>query len=651
MSAALSCRTPLLALIALLGFPAGAALAQLPDYTGRPIVDLIDALRDQGARIAYSTDSLPARLRVNATPDTEDRLEALREILAPHGLDVEVGPRDTWLIVRRPRATSPLATVPTDSGPTLIPPSLETVIVTASRYPIERRSAVSATDFGRHTLETTPALGQDPLRITHRLPGVASDQLSSRMHIRGGDLDEVLLRLDGIRLYSPYHLKDFQNIFSSINPRVIESMDVRTGGYEARFGDRLSGVVDMSSITPSEYRHHELGVSFLETSVLSSGLFGDGAGSWVTSLRRGNLDVLAEAADSDIGKPQYVDFFNKLEFSLSPRLRIETAILSLDDKITLKDGDQADATADYDDSYIWTTLTRSGEGGLESSFTVSSTNLHRTRAGDLNEADRVIGSLSEMSRFDRLALSAEWSLQPIEALYINWGAEYAKSDSRHRFAADRSFLRPITATELDGSNSPPVGADLRLRQIKRAAHVSFRYQPIQRFVTEIGARWDEQTLTGESQISPRLNARFDISARTRLRAGWGEFAQSGSLSELAIADGITAPGPTEKSTHTVFGIEHAFHDTILARLEVYEKRANRLTPRFENLFERVSLVPELLPDRFRIAPLSAETRGIEFGIDGGLDRFSWWTNVALARTRERLASGTFRRSWDERRAI
>jgi outer membrane cobalamin receptor len=630
------------------GLAASEALGQIPDFSGRPIVDLIEALRDQGIRIIYSEDLVSTRLRVLVEPSTDDTLEGLREILNPHGLDVEAGPRDTWLVVQQAK----LPDTPTPGEPPPEPlivtrPSLETVIVMASRYSINRPSAISASTIGRHTLESTPALGQDPLRVPQGLPGVTGNQLTSRIHIRGGRYDEVLLKLDGVRLYSPYHLKDFQNFFSSINPRVIESMDIRTGGYEARFGDRMSGVVDMKSITPTDFRHHEIGVSLLETSVLSSGLFDNGRGSWVTALRRGNLDVISEAVDSDVGKPQYVDFFNKLEYALSPRWKVAAGMFSLDDKVTLNDGSDATASAGYDDAYFWLSLDQNAESGLEAAYRISFARLERQRIGNISDPNKVIGSLSERGKFDRQDLSADWGFPLSETRRIDWGLELSRSELNHDFQANRTVIAPIAIDELSGQNAPPAAALVRLEQSQFAFYTSFRVQPVRRLVTEFGLRWDEQTLTNESQLSPRLNMLFNISNRTSIRAAWGEFNQSQPLNEVAIADGMTDLQSAEESEHVIVGIEQLIGDTITLRFEAYTKNVETLNVRYENVFERASLIPELLPDRFAIQPVGAKIYGAEFSIDGEQGAYSWWGNISRGRTSERLASGQFKRSWDE----
>jgi len=626
---------------------AASAHGQSPADLGRPIVELIDEIREQDVRIVYSRELLPARLTITVVPRADKPFEQLREILAPHGLGVEIGPRETWLIVRDANAAAgarPAAVAPT---PAPAPAALEMIVVTASRYSIDRPASPSVTEITRQSLETSTAIGQDPLRVTHHLPGVSSDQLTAQAHVRGGDLDEVLLRLDGIRLYTPYHLKDFQTLISGINPRIVESMDVRTGGYEANFGDRMSGVVDMRSVTPTEPRHYELALSLLESSVLSSGVFADGRGSWLTSIRRGNLDVLADELNSDVGQPQYVDFFNNLHYAVSPRSSLSVGILSLDDKITLNDETVATAAADYSDHYLWLTLVRSGDGGLESDLAISSAKLVRTRSGSIDDPTRVVGTLAETSTLDRLSLTGDFEYPISGKLRLAYGFEIDALDLQGEAAVNRSFLLDIRSDDLPLRNAPPGFARSTHEQTRRAVYMSYRLRPADRLVLELGGRYDDQSLTGQSQTSPRLNLLFDFAPRTSLRAAWGRYDQSQALDTLAMVDGEVGILPVEASEHAVLGVEHRFGANGIVRIEAYDKDISRLNRRFENIFERVSLIPELLPDRFEIDAASAIVRGVEFSIDGVTGDFRWWGNFARSRTEDRLPTGAFERGWDE----
>jgi outer membrane cobalamin receptor len=184
-------------------------------------------------------------------------------------------------------------------------------------------------------------------------------------------------------------------------------------------------------------------------------------------------------------------------------------------------------------------------------------------------------------------------------------------------------------------------------QTLRAVYMSYRLRPAARLVLELGGRHDEQSLTGESQTSPRLNLLFDVTARTSFRAAWGRYDQAQAFDTLALADGETGILPAERSEHAVLGVEHRFGNSGHLRIEAYDKDVTRLNRRFENIFERVSLIPELLPDRFEIDASSAIVRGIEIGIDGTTGVFHWWGNFTRSRTEDRLPTGTFDRGWDE----
>jgi hypothetical protein len=90
------------------------------------------------------------------------------------------------------------------------------VIVTTSRYEMLREPVVPVTTLVNTDVERLPDLGDDPRRAVGRLPGTAINGFSSKTNIRGGATDETLVMFDDLRLYNPFHLKDFQSIFSPL---------------------------------------------------------------------------------------------------------------------------------------------------------------------------------------------------------------------------------------------------------------------------------------------------------------------------------------------------------------------------------------------------------------------------------------------------
>ena len=100
--------------------------------------------------------------------------------------------------------------------------------MTASRYSWVRLPQVSLTRLSDAELRIAPNVGDDPLRTIARLPGAVGSDLSAKINMRGGATDETLVRFDGVRLHNPFHLKDFQSIFSAINPALVGAADIYT---------------------------------------------------------------------------------------------------------------------------------------------------------------------------------------------------------------------------------------------------------------------------------------------------------------------------------------------------------------------------------------------------------------------------------------
>src|SRR6056297_2584511 len=125
------------------------------------------------------------------------------------------------------------------------PRTLPDLVVTSSLHRLVYESPGSHTFLDRERLLDLPNLADDPLRAGERLPGVAGGGLSARAHVRGGEENETLVLFDGLRLYEPFHLKDFHNAVSMLDMQAVGGIDYYSGGFPARYGDRMSAVMDI----------------------------------------------------------------------------------------------------------------------------------------------------------------------------------------------------------------------------------------------------------------------------------------------------------------------------------------------------------------------------------------------------------------------
>lgn len=96
-----------------------------------------------------------------------------------------------------------------------------------------------------------PNLGEtDIFRTIQLLPGVGYAENSSGLNIRGGTADQNLVLFDGFTLYNLDH---FFGTFSSINPNVVKDIQIYKGGFDSRYGERLSGIIDITGKTGNKY--------------------------------------------------------------------------------------------------------------------------------------------------------------------------------------------------------------------------------------------------------------------------------------------------------------------------------------------------------------------------------------------------------------
>ncbi len=83
-----------------------------------------------------------------------------------------------------------------------------------------------------------PHFGDDAVRALPFLPGVAANDTSAQFSVRGGLPRDTRFLLDGVEIVEPYHLKDYQGVFSIIDPRHLADLHRRLP--DIGIGDRLA---------------------------------------------------------------------------------------------------------------------------------------------------------------------------------------------------------------------------------------------------------------------------------------------------------------------------------------------------------------------------------------------------------------------------
>ena len=130
------------------------------------------------------------------------------------------------------------------------PVQLEKIVVTPGRFTIYD-GASAKISLSKQEIERFPLIDNDVMRAGHIFPGVASSDYSTRFSVRGGEKDDISVRLDGMELYNPYHLQDFGGAVSLIGLGLIQNTNLLIGGFPAEYGEKMSGVFDITTRTPN----------------------------------------------------------------------------------------------------------------------------------------------------------------------------------------------------------------------------------------------------------------------------------------------------------------------------------------------------------------------------------------------------------------
>lgn len=135
----------------------------------------------------------------------------------------------------------------------------------------------------------------DVIKTLQALPGVASGtELLSGLYVRGGDGSDNLFLLDGVPIYQVSH---FGGIFSSFNSDVIDELDFYKGGFPARYGGRMSSVVDVRTREGDfEKFHGTWSIGLIDGRAQLEGPIVKGKTSFNVGLRRTWLDVVTRPA-------------------------------------------------------------------------------------------------------------------------------------------------------------------------------------------------------------------------------------------------------------------------------------------------------------------------------------------------------------------
>ena len=162
--------------------------------------------------------------------------------------------------------------------------------------------------------------------ILKTLPGVSiNNEMSTQYSVRGGNFDENLVYVNGIEIYRPFLIRSGQQEgLSFVNSEMTDDIKFSSGGFEAKYGDKMSSVLDIKYKSPDS-NQYRINTSFLGGSFTSENISKDKNISNILGLRYRDNSLLVNSKETRSNfKPSFFDLQNHLRLSINPRLSIST---------------------------------------------------------------------------------------------------------------------------------------------------------------------------------------------------------------------------------------------------------------------------------------------------------------------------------------
>ena len=523
--------------------------------------------------------------------------------------------------------------------------------------------------------------------ILKTLPGVSSaNELSSQYSVRGGNFDENLVYVNGIEVYRPFLIRAGQQEgLSFVNTDMVSSILFSAGGFEAKYGDKMSSVLDITYKRPRE-NAASLQLSMLGGSAHFEGASKNGRFSYLVGARHKTNEYVLNAMDT---KADYIPKFSDLqtfinyelntnwqisflgnisknEYTMIPENR-DTEFGTLNEALKLTiffEGKEVDKYETYFGA-INTTYQPSTHLNLQ--FTTSAfqtfeqenfdilgeywlyqleNNLGSDDFGNI-AFDRGVGKYINHARNSLNArvinLSHKGNYNN-EDLKVDWGFRAQKEEIEDKISEwnliDSAFFNYPHPNDNIGGEADPnqqiVMSELLKTQINLSSYRNSGYMQFSKDINNItinaGTRGSYWTYNEELLLSPRATIAYAPLWEKDIvfRAASGIYYQSPFYKELRTPEGTLNHNiKAQKSTHYVMGADYLFYSwgrPFKWITEVYYKNLENLIPyKVDNV--RIQYLANNLSNGY--------AKGIDMKINGEfVSGVESWASLSVMKTEE-----------------
>ncbi len=528
---------------------------------------------------------------------------------------------------------------------TILSPRMKTqtlaeVVIKENRYQNINKIGVITLPLAQ--IKRVPAIGgeTDIIKALGLTPGVSNGtEGSAGLFVRGGTPDQNLILLDEAIVYNPTHIFGLLSVF---NTDAVKNVELIKGGFPARYGGRLSSVLDISMREGSlEKKKTEFGIGIISSRLLLERPLVKNKLSMMLSARSAYLDLLLLPVNiignsggyrSEVGFRMY-DINAKLHYKINEKNSLFLSFYTGSDKLTNVEGNPLTLNVS---NYGWGNSTLS----LRHNATVSpklfwrnmitwSKFQYRVRGFDEDKARKTETEFKNISGLQDLNIKTAIDYYPHQNHQIKAGLDY----TLHYFNPQSRIL-----TSTDTSNTQ-INDRQNIFATELSAFVEDEWKIISRLRLNAGFRFNVYNVGGKSYLSPepRLALAYDLGNSWTIKGAYTRMQQNIHLlvnSGLGYQNDIWVPSTEgvspQKSQQFSLGIFKTFTDWgVDASLEIYRKQMTDLI----DTKEGTNIVTDLNSwERAIEVSGVGESRGIEFFLHKKEGKFNGFLSYTLAET-------------------
>lgn len=181
------------------------------------------------------------------------------------------------------------------------------------------------TTIKKSTVKKIPGANPGVENLLMTFAGVNNNnELSTQYNVRGGNFDENLVYVNGIEIYRPFLVRSGQQEgLSFVNTDMIQNINFSAGGFQAKYGDRLSSVLDITYRKPKKTAT-TVDLNLMGGAATFEGSFFENKLSTITSARYRNNQLFVNAKDTETNyKPLFADIQTFLSYKLSEKWSLD----------------------------------------------------------------------------------------------------------------------------------------------------------------------------------------------------------------------------------------------------------------------------------------------------------------------------------------